>query len=193
MVLAAALAGTALLILILWRRKKAPGKSTPQRTERDPARDAITRAVRSEGYEGWNWKEREKGIIRCRGQSGFYEEFAVFFAESGSLEKIARCRDKKALCVLQEEKALSEEALLAFYEGILSKALEKMQELADDLENDGPRWILAAPYNGGRAPERKELRALAKAFEGLGFQVLALRFTDGAIKLCVKASLKENM
>ena len=101
MVLAAALAGTALLILILWRRKKAPGKSTPQRTERDPARDAITRAVRSEGYEGWNWKEREKGIIRCRGQSGFYEEFAVFFAESGSLEKIARCRDKKALCVLQ--------------------------------------------------------------------------------------------
>lgn len=147
-------------------------------------REEISRAVRELSFEGWSWKDRREDIIRCRKENGFDEDYRVTFDRNGAVMSLVRVGDGKKLspspCA-----CLSEVALLSFYEGILAEKLGELQALADGIATGGARWVKAESFTGG-VPERRELRILAKAFEHAGFRVLALRFTDGALKLGVE-------
>lgn len=158
---------------------------------KDSARAAISRAVRTAGYEGWSWKERDRRIIRCQKENGIWEDFAVIFEPDGSLRCLERESDGKEIAA-SFGRELSEEAFFSYYEGVLTGSLGYLQELAGEIAEDGPRWIECAEHNGGKVPKRNELRALAKAFEELGFQILGLRFSDGAIRLGITESRKRK-
>lgn len=174
-----------------------PEKEEPQKpTQLPPDKDrpAVTKFIRAFGFDGWWWEgDRSANIIRARKANGYEERLLICFEEPASpalprrIEKMIRLRDMETLSLQPQQVELSEEALSAFFAASLAENINELQEIADKIAKEGGVWIEGSRYNNGETPNQKELRLLGKELEKMDFKVLALRFSDGSLKLGIES------
>ena len=174
-----------------------PEKEEPQKpTQLPPDKDrpAVTKFIRAFGFDGWWWEgDRSANIIRVRKANGYEERLLICFEEPASpalprrIEKMIRLRDMETLSLQPQQVELSEEALSAFFAASLAENINELQEIADKIAKEGGVWIKGSRYNNGETPNQKELRLLGKELEKMDFKVLALRFSDGSLKLGIES------
>lgn len=169
------------------KRQEERENRPPQKYIRNKAEEAaITKFVRTFDYSDWCGTGN---IICARKDSGYSEKLMVCFEEefpSYRIAKMIRLNTMETLEIEPNKVELTEEALSAFYAATLTESLSELQELANDIARSGSLWVSGAPYNNGEAPNRKELRILSSEMERMGFKILALRFSDGFMKLGIK-------
>lgn len=176
-----------ILRIVILNVRGEPEEPPPQKLPTDPDRKAVTKAIKVFDLTDWSWKDRSQNIIRARKDNRLYQDYMVVFDDSRKqVTKLIRMRDMESLDLEPIKVELTEDALLSYYEAVLSEDMQNLQELADAITSYGERWVKGDPYNNGEKPTKKELRMLRQAFESMGFKVDALNFSDGSLKLGLK-------